>query len=73
MAQLEHQARLNFIAMSAGGPNHPSIPLDLAEAVGTGSEAPHLAASSAQIPGGQRYFGERGIWPYFRELVTGDM
>src|SRR5215211_452784 len=30
MVHLEHQARLNYMAMCAAGPNHPSIPLHLA-------------------------------------------
>ena len=31
MVHLEHQARLNYMAMCAAGPNHPSIPSHLAE------------------------------------------
>src|SRR2546429_565944 len=33
MAHLEHQARLTYLAMSVQGPNHASIPRDLADAV----------------------------------------
>jgi ribulose-5-phosphate 4-epimerase/fuculose-1-phosphate aldolase len=33
MVHLEHQARLNYMAMCAAGPNHASIPLHLAEDV----------------------------------------
>ena len=70
MAHLEHQARLNYLAMCAGGINHPSIPLELALQPSLG-DPPHIAARVANIEGA-RQAGE-GIWGYFRELVTADM
>jgi len=70
MAQLEHQARLNYLAMCAGGGDYPSIPLDLALQPSLGNP-PHIAARVANIEG-DRQAGE-GIWGYFRELVTADM
>jgi ribulose-5-phosphate 4-epimerase/fuculose-1-phosphate aldolase len=66
MAQLEHQARLNYLAIAALGPEHPSIPRALAEAVGTGGPQPHLTARLDQVPGGRP---PEGRWEYFRELV----
>ncbi|MBI3326376.1 MAG: class II aldolase/adducin family protein [Nitrospinae bacterium] len=72
MVHLEHQARLNYLAMCAAGPNHPSIPLNLAEEVALArpEAEPHLKARLANVPGG-RVLG--GIWPYFREVVTANM
>jgi ribulose-5-phosphate 4-epimerase/fuculose-1-phosphate aldolase len=72
IVHLEHQARLNYLALCAAGPNYPSIPLQLAEEVALAQpEAePHIKARLANVPGG-RVHG--GIWPYFREVVTADM
>jgi len=70
MAQLEHQARLNYLAMCAGGLDHPSIQLDLALQPSLGTPA-HIAARVANIEGGRQ--GGEGIWGYFRERVTADM
>ena len=72
MVHLEHQARLNYMAMCAAGPNHPSIPLHLAEetALARPEAEPHIKARLAHVPGG-RPFG--GIWAYLREVVTADM
>jgi ribulose-5-phosphate 4-epimerase/fuculose-1-phosphate aldolase len=70
MAHLEHQARLNYLAMCAGGVNHPSIPLELALQPSLG-DPPHIAARIKDIEGARRA-GE-GIWGYLREIVTADM
>ena len=70
MAHLEHQARLNYLAICAAGPEHPSIPLELANAVNTGDTPPHIAARQAQVEGGR---GGGGLWAYFEEVVGGDM
>src|SRR5712692_3867472 len=72
MVHLEHQARLNYLAMCAAGPNHPSIPLHLAEEVALAhpEAEPHIKARLAHVPGGRPH---GGIWTYFREVVTADM
>ena len=70
MAQLEHQARLNYLAMCAGGRDYPSIPLELVNAIGTGGRPPHIAARQEQT-GGER--GGGGMWAYFEEVVGGSM
>ena len=68
MAQLEHQARLNYLAMCAGGLDHPSIPLELANAVGTRDPQPHIAARLATMP--DRAAGDGNLWAYYREVTT---
>jgi ribulose-5-phosphate 4-epimerase/fuculose-1-phosphate aldolase len=73
MAHLEHQSRLNYLAMCAGGPTHASIPLELANAVATGGVPPHIAARRAQMESDGRQGGEGLLWPYFRELVGSSM
>jgi ribulose-5-phosphate 4-epimerase/fuculose-1-phosphate aldolase len=72
MVHLEHQARLNYMAMCAAGPNHASIPLHLAEDVAQArpEAEPHIRARLAHVPGGRTY---GGIWAYLREVVTADM
>jgi hypothetical protein len=72
MVHLEHQARLSYMAMCAAGPNHPSIPLPLAEEVALArpEAVPHIKARLADVPGGRTY---GGIWAYYRELVSADM
>jgi len=72
MVHLEHQARLNYMAMCAAGPNHPSIPLHLAEetALARPEAEPHIKARLVDVPGGRP---RGGIWAYFREVVTADM
>jgi len=70
MAQLEHQARLNYLAMSVAGRDHPFIPPELATAIGTGGRPPHIAEREAQV-GGER--GGGGLWAYFEEVVGSSM
>jgi ribulose-5-phosphate 4-epimerase/fuculose-1-phosphate aldolase len=66
MAQLEHQCRLNYLAVAAMGAEHPSIPPELASMVGGGGVQPHHAARLAQVPGGR---APEGRWEYYREVL----
>jgi ribulose-5-phosphate 4-epimerase/fuculose-1-phosphate aldolase len=72
MVHLEHQARLNYLARCAAGPNHASIPLPLAEEVALArpEAEPHIKARLANVPGGRT---SGGIWAYFREVVVAGM
>jgi ribulose-5-phosphate 4-epimerase/fuculose-1-phosphate aldolase len=72
MVHLEHQARLSYMAMCAAGPDHPSIPLELAEEVALArpEAEPHIRARLADVPGGRTH---GGIWAYFRAVVSADM
>jgi ribulose-5-phosphate 4-epimerase/fuculose-1-phosphate aldolase len=72
MIHLEHQARLNYLALSAAGPQHASIPLHLAEEVARArpEAEPHISARLADVPGGRTY---GGIWAYLQEVVTAAM
>jgi ribulose-5-phosphate 4-epimerase/fuculose-1-phosphate aldolase len=72
MAWLEHQAEYNYMGLCAGGPNHPSIPWEIATQPSLG-EPPHIAKRVAQLPGAQRRFDEGGVWAYIREIVSADM
>jgi ribulose-5-phosphate 4-epimerase/fuculose-1-phosphate aldolase len=72
MAHLEHQARLNYLAMCAAGPQYPSIPMELALERRLG-DPPHIAARVAQLPDGQRRFDEGGVWAYLREIANSTM
>lgn len=71
MAELEHQSRLNYLAMCAGGVDHPRIPEDLARAVSDrrGQEAPHLTARRSQVPAAGNTDG--GLWADFRATIDG--
>jgi ribulose-5-phosphate 4-epimerase/fuculose-1-phosphate aldolase len=66
MALLEHQARLNYLAICASGAEHPYISKELAAAVGTGGVQPHQQKRLDQVPGGR---APEGRWEYYRELV----
>jgi L-fuculose-phosphate aldolase len=72
MAQIEHQARLTYLAAGVQGAGHASIPRDLAEAVGQSAPGnePHIKARLDQIEGGRA--GE-SLWGFYREIVTADM
>jgi ribulose-5-phosphate 4-epimerase/fuculose-1-phosphate aldolase len=72
MAHLEHQARYNYRALCAMGKDHPRIPDDLAEAVGQARplEEPHFKPRVEAL-GNRR--SRAGIWPYYQELVSGNM
>jgi len=62
LAQLEHQARLNYLALCAAGRDHRRIPDDLVQEVLRGNPMPpHLKARSDQVGG--RAGG--GVWAYF--------
>jgi len=67
MAQLEHQCRLNYLAVAAMGAEHPSIPDSYVERIGGGGVVePHHAARLAQVPGGR---APDGRWEYYRETL----
>jgi len=71
MAQLEHQARLNYLALTAMGPDHPSIPHELAEAAihVQPLQQPHFQARLPHITRETR----AAVWAHFREVVSRDM
>ena len=71
MAHLEHQAKMNYYALCALGFDHPRIPDDLAEEVGQARplDEPHFLARVPHLTRRTR----AGIWPYYKELVSGDM
>lgn len=71
MAQLEHQARLNYLALCALGTDHPRIPDGLAAEVLTIAplEQPHFKARLPHI----RRPTRAGIWPYYRDIVSRGM
>jgi L-fuculose-phosphate aldolase len=66
MAQLEHQARLNFLAASAMGVDHGFISEELVKAIGTGGVQPHHKTRLDQVPGGR---APEARWEYFRETL----
>jgi len=71
MAQLEHQARLNYMALCALGPDYPSIPAQLAAAVDSARAdlEPHIAERLANLGGPPK---APGPWSYFQENVFAD-
>lgn len=72
MVHLEHQARLNYLAMCAGGANHPFIPAEIAARVGQArpEAEPHLKARMDK--GGARRPGN-ALWHYYKETLSADM
>jgi ribulose-5-phosphate 4-epimerase/fuculose-1-phosphate aldolase len=71
MYHLEEQARMNWYAYCAAGPNHPGIPEDLlAERGPSRSELPHFQESETVIGAGPRV---GGVWAYLTDLVETKM
>jgi L-fuculose-phosphate aldolase len=65
MYNLEEQARMNWYAYCAAGPDHPGIPDDLlAERGIPRSELPHFHDAAEEI-------GERvpGVWAYYTTII----
>jgi L-fuculose-phosphate aldolase len=67
MYQLEEQARLNYQALCAEGPDYPCIPEDiLNEANPPRSEMPHFKESETVLGRGARV---GGVWAHFSETI----
>jgi hypothetical protein len=73
MLQLEEQARLNYYALSALGPNYPAIPQALiAEMSGRTplAELPHFKDPIARASKEPRV---GGVWQYYTAEVSKDL
>ena len=72
MLQLEEQARMNWYAYCAAGPNHRSIPQESLEEMGRGpglTELPHF--KNAPPPDQTRRAG--GVWAHYTDIVSRDL
>ncbi len=72
MLNLEEQARMNYLAYCAGGPDHPRIPDDQIDEMTNRPavfDLPHFAGSAAQ----RRQGGEGGVWAYYSWRVSRDL
>jgi ribulose-5-phosphate 4-epimerase/fuculose-1-phosphate aldolase len=72
MLHLEEQARMNYLAYCAAGPDHPRIPDDQIDEMTNRPgvfELPHFAESAAQ----RRQGGENGVWAYYSWKVSRDL
>ena len=73
MIQLEEQARMNYQALAALGPEYPSLPLELLDEIRNRqpmSELPHFRDVFARINGQPRV---SGLWQYYTKLVAQDL
>jgi ribulose-5-phosphate 4-epimerase/fuculose-1-phosphate aldolase len=73
MIQLEEQARMNYQALAALGPDYPSLPQELVDEVRNRqpmSELPHFRDVFARINGQPRV---SGLWQYYTNLVAQDL
>lgn len=73
MLHLEEQARMNYLALSALGPDYPSLPPELLEEVrtrGPMSELPHFREPFARAQGQPRV---GGLWQYYTTQVSRDL
>jgi ribulose-5-phosphate 4-epimerase/fuculose-1-phosphate aldolase len=73
MLHLEEQARMNYYAFSAMGPNYPSIPEALLEEIDTRppmAELPHFKEPFARIQGQPRV---GGVWQLYAAQVSRDL
>ncbi len=73
MLHLEEQSRLNWIALSAFGPDYQGIPDESMDEFATGQaamrQAPHLAGPLANMPP----VTVGGVWKYYTDLVSQDL
>jgi L-fuculose-phosphate aldolase len=70
---LEEQARLNYLALSALGPEYPSLPLGYIEEArsrGPMGDLPHFRESFARAQGQPRV---GGVWQYYTTEVSRDL
>ncbi|MBV8085342.1 MAG: class II aldolase/adducin family protein [Chloroflexi bacterium] len=70
LAQLEHQARLNYLALAAAGPEHRAIPAELVQEVLRGNPMPPHLKSRSDAVGGR---GGGGVWAYFSAVAAAGM
>lgn len=69
MLHLEEQARMNWYAYCAAGPDHRSIPLELVDEMTDrtpAAELPHFKDVIVERPVG-------GLWQYYTKKVSGDL
>lgn len=74
MLQLEEQARMNYLALAALGPDYPSLPAELLDEMHDRpaySELPHFREVFAARGNGQPRVG--GLWQYYTKLVAQDV
>jgi ribulose-5-phosphate 4-epimerase/fuculose-1-phosphate aldolase len=73
MLQLEEQAKMNWYAYCAGGPEHPFIPDELIEEMTNRpglQELPHFAEVLRAQGGRPR---TNGVWEYYKKRVSQDL
>jgi ribulose-5-phosphate 4-epimerase/fuculose-1-phosphate aldolase len=73
MLQLEEQARMNYFALSALGPEYPSLPSAFLEEVrtrGPMNDLPHFREPFARAKGQPRV---GGLWQYYTAEVSRDL
>lgn len=67
---LEEQARMNWIAYCAAGPNHPFIPEHLIEEGKNRPQLPDLAHFADSFGSGKQRANVNGNWMYYSDVVT---
>ncbi|MSQ11006.1 MAG: class II aldolase/adducin family protein [Dehalococcoidia bacterium] len=73
MLHLEEQAKMNFYALSAFGPNYKAIPDELIAEMSNRiplAEVPHFKEPIAKAKGQPRV---GGVWAYYAEMVSKDL
>ena len=71
---LEEQARMNWYAYCAAGPEHPGIPEELLNERGSNrNELPHFAGRVEEVASAQQARGQAaeggGVWLYYNDVV----
>jgi len=73
MLQLDEQARMNYFALAAAGPDYPSLPESMLEEIATRAplgDLPHFRERFARVKGQPRV---GGVWQYYTALVSADL
>jgi ribulose-5-phosphate 4-epimerase/fuculose-1-phosphate aldolase len=71
MFGLEEQAKMNYLAYAAAGPNHPSVPVEWLDEWRNQTHASQLAHFRPE-PGAKPPRVE-GVWMYYLDKVTRDL
>jgi ribulose-5-phosphate 4-epimerase/fuculose-1-phosphate aldolase len=73
MLQLEEQARMNYQALSALGPDYPSLPLSMVDEIHDRppmGDLPHFKEPFERVQGQPRV---GGVWQYYTKQVSHDL
>ncbi len=73
MLQLEEQARMNWYAYCAAGPNHRQIPAESVAEMSGRTPLPDLPHFKEPLAERRPFSGGGGVWAYYTDIVSRDL